>query len=101
MYCPLGEICLIYLNPLLQSLHVWDFFLQIMMELEVVGEDDHSFQEHINAINDELRHCQPDIPNIMDRMRWTLYKRVEHMGKPIEEVMGMFPFLRALELVSS
>ena len=72
-----------------------------MLELEVVGEDDHSYQVHINAIKDELRRRQPDIPIIMDRMRRTLYKRRENMGNPTEEVMEMFPFLRVPELVSS
>ena len=85
MYCPLGG----------------NRFFQIMLELEVVGEDDHSYQVHINAIKDELRRRQPDIPIIMDRMRRTLYKRRENMGHPTEEVMEMFPFLRVPELVSS
>ncbi|KAG5268015.1 hypothetical protein AALO_G00207300 [Alosa alosa] len=35
----------------------------------------------------------------MDRMRQTVYKRVEQMGKPTEEVMEMFPFLWVPELM--
>ncbi|KAG5264064.1 hypothetical protein AALO_G00271730 [Alosa alosa] len=35
----------------------------------------------------------------MDRMRQTVYKRVEQMGKPTEEAMEMFPFLWVSELM--
>ena len=89
------NLLLLYFMPCPLGGH---FFFQIMLELEVVGEDD---QVHINAIKDELRRRQPDIPIIMDRMRRTLYKRLEHMGNPTEEVMEMFPFLRVPELVSN
>lgn len=71
------------------------------MDLEGVGEDDLSFQEHVKGINSELRRRQPDHTNIMDRMKCTLYKRVEYMSKPTEEVMEMFPFLQVPELVRS
>ncbi|KAL0993699.1 hypothetical protein UPYG_G00112010 [Umbra pygmaea] len=67
---------------------------EIVLDLEVVGEDELSFKEHISAINNELRRRQPDFLNIKDRMKRSLYHRVEHMGKPTEEVMEMFPFLQ-------
>lgn len=71
------------------------------MELESVGEDDLSFQEHLNTINNELRRRQPDLTQIMDRMKRTLCKRVEVTAKPTGEVMQMFPFFQIPELVRS
>ncbi|KAL1005711.1 hypothetical protein UPYG_G00062730 [Umbra pygmaea] len=67
---------------------------EIVLDLEVVGEDELSFKEHISSINNELRRRQPDFLNIKDRMKRSLYQRVEHMGKPTEEEMEMFPFLQ-------
>ncbi|KAJ8009434.1 hypothetical protein DPEC_G00088830 [Dallia pectoralis] len=67
---------------------------EIVLDLEVVGEDELSFKEHINAINNELHRRQPDFLNIKDRMKRSLNQRVGHMGKPTEEVMEMFPFLQ-------
>ncbi|XP_072557754.1 sterile alpha motif domain-containing protein 3-like isoform X2 [Paramormyrops kingsleyae] len=72
---------------------------KIVLDHDGVGEDDLSFREHINAMNNELCRRQPDFPNIMDRMKRTLYKRVEYMAKPTEEVMEMFPFLQVPELM--
>ncbi|XP_060779795.1 sterile alpha motif domain-containing protein 3-like [Neoarius graeffei] len=72
---------------------------EIVVELESVGEDDLSFQEHLNAINNELRRRQPDLTQIMDRMKRTLYKRVEVTAKPTGEVMQMFPFFQIPELL--
>lgn len=62
-------------------------FFQIVLELEAVGEEELSFTEHISAINNELCRRQPDFPNVKDRIKCSLYKRVVHMGKPTEEVM--------------
>lgn len=75
-------------------------FFQIILNLENIGEDQLSFQEHITVINAELRKRQPDYTNIKNRMRCTLFKRVDLMTKSTREVMDMFPFLRVPQLVS-
>ncbi|XP_051572586.1 uncharacterized protein LOC127451722 isoform X2 [Myxocyprinus asiaticus] len=67
--------------------------------LENMGEDETSFQEHISAINTELRRGQPDYTEIKNHMRQTLFKRLELMEKPTKEVMDMFPFLGVPQLI--
>lgn len=69
-------------------------FSQVILDLERIGgEDKTSFNEHINAINQEMRKKQPDYAQIKIRMRRTLFQRIEQMNGPTEEPMVRFPFL--------
>lgn len=81
-------------------LHNTVFLPQIVLDLEVMGEDETSFREHINAITLELRKSNPSYSEVKNRMKRTLFKRVQLMDRPAAEVMEQFPFLGVPQLVS-
>ncbi|XP_051971757.1 uncharacterized protein LOC127635634 isoform X2 [Xyrauchen texanus] len=72
---------------------------EIVLDLEVMGEDETSFQEHINAITLELRKSNPSYSEVKNRMKRTLFKRVQIMDRPAAEVMEQFPFLGVPQLM--
>ncbi|XP_041912167.1 uncharacterized protein LOC121677468 isoform X2 [Alosa sapidissima] len=61
-----------------------------VLELDAVGEDDTSYQEHLNYILRELAKKQPNLAEIKIRMRRTLFKRIEAITLPTEKVMEIF-----------
>ncbi|XP_053364999.1 uncharacterized protein LOC128534552 isoform X2 [Clarias gariepinus] len=72
---------------------------EIVLDLEVMGEDETSFREHINAITLELRKSNPSYSEVKNRMKRTLFKRVQLMDRPAAEVMEQFPFLGVPQLM--
>nr|XP_055051239.1 sterile alpha motif domain-containing protein 3-like isoform X2 [Misgurnus anguillicaudatus] len=72
---------------------------EIVLDLEVIGEDETSFQQHINAITLELRKSNPNYSEVKNRMKRTLFQRVQIMERPASEVMEQFPFLGVPQLM--
>ncbi|XP_073671556.1 sterile alpha motif domain-containing protein 3-like [Paramisgurnus dabryanus] len=72
---------------------------EIVLDLEVIGEDETSFQQHINAITLELRKNNPNYSEVKNRMKHTLFQRVQMMERPASEVMEQFPFLGVPQLI--
>ncbi|XP_057214742.1 uncharacterized protein LOC130569246 [Triplophysa rosa] len=72
---------------------------EIVLDLEVIGEDETSFQEHINAVTLELRKSNPSYSEVKNRMKRTLFQRVQIMERPAAEVMEQFPFLGVPQLM--
>ncbi|XP_076150074.1 sterile alpha motif domain-containing protein 3-like isoform X1 [Alosa pseudoharengus] len=70
-----------------------------VLEMEAVGEDDTSYQEHLNFILRELAKKQPNLAEIKIRMRRTFFKRIEAMTLPTKKVMEIFPFLGIPQLM--
>ncbi|KAL1022757.1 hypothetical protein UPYG_G00031920 [Umbra pygmaea] len=72
---------------------------EVVLDLEVMGEDETSFREHINAITLELRKSNPSYSEVKNRMKRTLFKRVQIMDRAAAEVMEQFPFLGVPQLM--
>ncbi|XP_051952975.1 uncharacterized protein LOC127622885 [Xyrauchen texanus] len=72
---------------------------EIVLDLEVMGEEETSFQEHINAITLELRKSNPSYSEVKNQMKRTLFKRVQIMDRPAAEVIEQFPFLGVPQLM--
>ncbi|XP_073719581.1 sterile alpha motif domain-containing protein 3 isoform X3 [Misgurnus anguillicaudatus] len=72
---------------------------EIVLDLELSGEEETSFQQHINAITLELRKSNPNYSEVKNRMKRTLFQRVQMMERPASEVMEQFPFLGVPQLM--